>query len=85
MLNSEFTHWLYGYCKLESNSKLTPKQLWIIKNHLNLVYAVEGHLDEPNAWLEHIILDLTIGNIIQEPSKDICNEIFNRYLSLYDH
>lgn len=85
MLNSEFTHWLYGYCKLELNNKLTPKQLWIIKNHLNLVYAVEAYLDELNSWLENIILNLTTGNIIQEPSEKVCTEIFSRYLSLYDH
>lgn len=53
MTNHEFKIWLTGYFDLEkSKTILSPKQLWIIHNHLQLVVAVSGELDEKNKWLK---------------------------------
>lgn len=53
MTNDEFRIWLSGYVALEDNTAvLNAKQLWIIHNHLNLVAAVSGELDEKNNWLK---------------------------------
>ena len=53
MTNNEFKIWLSGYFDLEiSRVLLSAKQLWIIHNHLQLVQAVSGELDEKNKWLK---------------------------------
>lgn len=53
MTNDEFKIWLSGYFELEnSHTILSAKQLWIIHNHLKLVLAVSGDLDEKNKWLK---------------------------------
>lgn len=81
MLNIEFRHWLYGYFKLSDHCELTAHQLWIIKNHLNLVFAVEQYLDEDNNWLDEAILSLVEHDNIAEPPKDLVQEIYKRYAS----
>jgi len=53
MTNNEFKMWLSGYFELENaNTVLSAKQLWIIHNHLRLVLAVSGELDNHNKWLK---------------------------------
>ncbi len=53
MTNNEFKMWLSGYFELENASTvLSAKQLWIIHNHLRLVLAVSGELDDHNKWLK---------------------------------
>lgn len=45
MKNSEFKYWLQGYFALErGHNRLSPRQLVIIENHLNLVLAIDGKL-----------------------------------------
>ncbi len=80
MLNCEFHHWLYGYFKLSDDCLLTSNQLWIIKNHLNLVFAVENYLDEDNGWLDGVILSLVQNNKIVEPPISLVEEIYKRYV-----
>ena len=48
MKNYEFICWLEGYLDLCPDDEITPKKLRIIRNHLNLVVAVEGKLGEIN-------------------------------------
>lgn len=50
MRNSDFRQWLKGFFELaEPQAVLTPDQLQVIINHLNLAEAVEGELDALNA------------------------------------
>lgn len=59
MTNNEFKIWLSGYFDLESSREvLSAKQLWIIHNHLQLVLAVSGELDEKNKWLKYRLAGL---------------------------
>ena len=55
MKNYEFVVWLEGYIDLCDESELTAKKLIVIRNHLNLVKAVEGELGELNAGIYDII------------------------------
>lgn len=49
MKNADFRHWLKGYFELAGEEAvLTPPQLQVIVNHLNLAEAEEGALDEAN-------------------------------------
>jgi hypothetical protein len=48
MLNYEFVLWIEGYIDLCPNSDLSSKKLRVIRNHLNLVKAVEGQLGDFN-------------------------------------
>lgn len=79
MLNTEFTEWMYGFCCLSNETSLSARQLWIIKNHLNLVFAVEGFLDKRNQWLDDVILSLVEGDVITSPSISLIHEIFAKY------
>ena len=79
MRNTEFAEWLYGYYALGGAKQLTPKQLWIIKNHLNLVFAVEQQLDADNQWLDDQIVALANDNIIGNPTPELLDAIYARY------
>jgi hypothetical protein len=62
MTNREFLIWLLGYIQLCAGDGLNRKRLFIIKNHLNLVRAVEGHFSGVNtkiwdAVVEHLEKD----------------------------
>ena len=48
MLNYEFVCWLEGYFDLCPEDRLDRKKLRILRNHLNLVKAVEGELGPLN-------------------------------------
>jgi hypothetical protein len=49
MRNSEFREWLKGFFELsEENVCLSPQQIQIIVNHMNLAKAVEGEWDRIN-------------------------------------
>ena len=45
MTNEEFKYWINGYMALSSEDLLTVRQLIIIKNHIDLVDAVDGPLE----------------------------------------
>ncbi len=79
MHNHEFAEWLFGYLSLSEASDFKPRQLWIIKNHLNLVQAVDGELDTNNAWLDNQIVQLAKDNVIQSPPPSLSQEIRARY------
>ena len=63
MKNYEFICWLEGYRDLCSDDRVTPKKLRILRNHLNLVRAVEGALGEINE------------SIMQEISRLLDNDV----------
>jgi hypothetical protein len=48
MKNPEFVVWLQGYIELCDDDAIDIKKLRIIRNHLNLVKAVEGELSDIN-------------------------------------
>ncbi len=48
MKNSEFAIWLNGFFEICPDAGMDSKKLYIIKNHLNLVKAVEGEWGEPH-------------------------------------
>lgn len=59
MTNLEFRYWLKGFFVLENNSAgLTPRQFFIIDNHLNLVKAVEGQLSDDNKKIANLLAEL---------------------------
>lgn len=71
MTNVEFRMWLSGYMELEEeNLSLTPKQIWIIHNHLELVRALDKDLDEKNLWLQARIRALSKPSSMQFMSTD---------------
>ena len=48
MYNREFHVWMAGYLELCPENVVGRQQLYIIKNHLRLVEAVDGQLDPAN-------------------------------------
>ena len=48
MNNREFVLWLWGFLEICYPQPITRKMLFIIRNHLNLVKAVDGKLGEFN-------------------------------------
>ena len=66
MTNNEFRHWLNGFFLLSGeDTTLNVKQLYVIRNHLNLVQEVEGQLDHLNAaFLKRI------SEILESSEKD---------------
>jgi hypothetical protein len=61
MKNSEFIVWLQGYLELCPEDILDIRKLRIIRNHLNLVQAVEGQLSDLNQSYRTWISDLIDG------------------------
>lgn len=59
MTNDEFKCWINGYLELSTEEWINTKQLIIIKNHINLVKAVDG------------VLDLDIGNFLATIEENI--------------
>ena len=55
MLNYEFLTWLEGYLDLCPDSAVNTKKLRIIRNHLNLVIAVEGELGPLNQEIYDLV------------------------------
>lgn len=45
MTHNEFKLWINGYTLLSTEDEITQKQINIIKNHADLVKAVEGYWD----------------------------------------
>lgn len=46
MTHNEFNLWINGYILLSTEDDITQKQMSIIKNHAELVKAVEGYWDQ---------------------------------------
>ncbi len=57
MKNFEFIIWAHGYLELCPTIPLDRKKLYILKNHLNLVKAVEGELGPLNQEIYVLISD----------------------------
>ncbi len=55
MKNPEFVVWLQGYIELCEDDEVDIKKLRIMRNHLNLVKAVEGELSEFNTQFFDLI------------------------------
>lgn len=55
MTNEEFRAWINGFLTLSESTSLNKHQITIIKNHANLVLAIEKELDlDVVAFLEKI-------------------------------
>ena len=48
MTNQEFKAWLMGYKLLAKDAPVNERQIRIIKNHSNLVIAIDGFLNQEN-------------------------------------
>ena len=70
MKNYEFICWLEGYRDLCSDDRVTPKKLRILRNHLNLVRAVEGALGEINESIMQEISRLLDNDVSQEEMQN---------------
>ena len=67
MKNSEFAIWMKGYFELCQEDMLNHKKLYIIKNHLNLVHAVETCLTPANENIFRAVTSaLNEGNSISQ-------------------
>ena len=55
MTNEEFKYWINGYMALSSEDALTVRQLIIMRNHIDLVEAVDGPLEAPIESLQHMV------------------------------
>lgn len=68
MTNDEFSAWIQGFYQLENPDLcLTPKQLTIIENHLNLVDTIDGKLDDKNQALRDVLRQLKDESCRNEP------------------
>jgi hypothetical protein len=71
---TDFCYWLQGFFELSGDKKLTPKQVEIIKDHLQLVF----NKVTPNRSVSYELLtDSTAG-------KPICNTFTEENTSLND-
>ena len=63
MNNREFLFWLQGYFELDAGATrlFTSEQLRLIRNHLNLVRQVDGHLEPFAQKLEEMLDTLERG------------------------
>ena len=66
MLNYEFICWLEGYLDLCPEDIINKKKLRIIRNHLNLVIAVEGSLGEINQ-----VIMKEVSRLIENNCSDV--------------
>lgn len=74
MTNEEFRTWLRGFFELsEEDSALTPDQVQVIVNHLNLAEAVTGKLDDINEQLRSAI------DAFRGQPKPIAPELFGDF------
>ncbi len=58
MTNYEYACWVRGFLQLCPDIALDKRKVQILKNHLNLVTAVEGKLGEKNQLLYHEIIEV---------------------------
>ncbi|MDI1351431.1 MAG: hypothetical protein PSV35_01475 [bacterium] len=61
MTNNEFEAWISGYIELKGECALNERQIEIIRNHANLVVAVDGFLTVSNQTL---VDNLQIGQTL---------------------
>jgi hypothetical protein len=80
MTNDEFKCWINGYLTLSTEDFISIKQLVIIKNHINLVKAIEGSLD---LNIEHF-LSMIEENMKKETLNHLSElkETWSKYLTL---
>lgn len=63
MTNEEFRAWINGYLTLSDETSFNDHQINIIKNHANLVIAVDKKLDSDNkSFMEKIGLECIGGH-----------------------
>lgn len=80
MYNREFVRWMEGYFELMPEDALDRKKLFIIKNHLNLVMAVEGKLGELNAGIFKDITKAIDENYEAKKLKELRSNIQEKIL-----
>ena len=75
MTNQEFKAWLLGYKELAGDVPVNERQIRIIKNHSNLVIAIDGFLNQENqAVVDHLGVLMSQKLIPAEKEVDPKNE-----------
>jgi len=71
MTNDEFQAWLQGYVFLTQDLPLDNHQIFIIKNHANLVKEIDGKLTFDNQMLiNHLESGIHLGKYIKREQKN---------------
>ncbi len=71
MTNYEYACWVRGFLQLCPDVALNRKKLYILKNHLNLVFAVEKNLGEKNQLVLDKIIELQSKELIEAHYKEL--------------
>lgn len=67
MTNREFVLWLWGFLELCHPQVITCKMLFIIRNHMHLVLAVDGQFGEFNKIIYARISEaLDSGDVVED-------------------
>jgi hypothetical protein len=78
MTNREFVVWLIGFLELCEPVAIDRKMLFILKNHLNLVIAVEKELGEINQQIYN-----EVTRLLDQKQDGV--ELFNWLKNLLSH
>lgn len=72
MSNDEFQAWVQGYMLLAQDKPLNEQQIFIIKNHANLVEAVDGPLTLDNQMLiNHLNVGVKLGHYFKRGQENV--------------
>jgi hypothetical protein len=82
MKNPEFVVWLQGYLELCEDDVIDRPKIRIIRNHLNLVKAVEGHLSELNETF-YETTSLYLEDKERPIPENLDRELYARLLPLF--
>jgi hypothetical protein len=64
MTNREFVLWLWGFLELCTPQPITRKMLYIIRNHMNLVLAVDKEFGAFNQQIyDRVSYELTLEDL----------------------
>jgi hypothetical protein len=74
MTNREFVLWLWGFLELCAPQSISRKMLYIIRNHMNLVLAVDGKFGDFN----QLIYDRISRELVSAKVED--NSVLFDYL-----
>jgi hypothetical protein len=81
MTNYEFACWVRGFLQLCPDVLLDNKKVQILKNHLNLVAAVEGQLGGVNQLIFNEIQNFPNGAKNAGAYADLKKILYNAYFN----
>lgn len=56
MTSRDFCYWLQGFLELSEKNEISPRQVEIIRNHLNMVFVheIDSSIPDPEGVLQQI-------------------------------